>query len=118
VPSIAPLRKHKMARKILNRKELRSEAEAAERAETKETKEAKTKKKTVKKKKAAPRKSRAKTPTEVRLKAFWGVFSQSLRRVAIFEHAQRKEADKKAKELTASQKTPHFVQLVKEVIEE
>ncbi len=104
-----------MARKILNRKELRSEAEAAERAGTKE---AKAKKKTVKKKKKATRKSRAKTPTEVRLKAFWGVFSQSLRRVAIFEHAQRKEADKKAKELTASQKTPHFVQLVKEVIEE
>ncbi len=29
-----------------------------------------------------------------------------------------KEADKKAEQLTTSKKTPHFVQLVKEVIEE
>jgi hypothetical protein len=55
---------------------------------------------------------------EVRLKAFWGVFNQSLRRVALFEHSQRGEADKKAADLTESQKSPHFVQLVKEVIEE
>ena len=54
----------------------------------------------------------------VRLKAFWGVFNQSLKRVAVFEYSQRKLADKKANELTTGQKTPHFVQLVKETIEE
>ena len=74
-----------------------------------------------KKKKAAKapvkRKSRSKTPKEIRLKAFWGVFNQSLKRVAMFEYSQRKHADKKAAELTASQKTPHFVQIVKEPIE-
>jgi len=102
-----------MARKILNRKELREEGEAAERQEAVKKKTAK---KTVKKK--AKRKSRAKAAKEVRLKAFWGVFNQSLRRVAIFEYAERKKADKKAKELTDSGKSPHFVQLVKEVIEE
>lgn len=100
-----------MARKVVNRKELREEAEAAERLGT-------TKKKKAAKKKTTTRKSRAKTPKEVRLKAFWGVFSQSLTPVAMFEYAQRKEADKKAKELSESKKSPHFVQIVKKVIEE
>jgi len=98
-----------MARKLANIKELRAENDAAEKVETKKKKA---------KKKPAKRKSRAKVAKEVRLKAFWGVFSQSLRREAIFEYAQRKEADKKAEKMTASKKTPHFVQLVKEVIEE
>ena len=70
------------------------------------------------KKAPAKRKSRAKVVKEVRLKAFWGVFNQSLRRIALFEHSQRAEADKKAADLSESQKSPHFVQLVKEVIEE
>ena len=100
-----------MARKVLNRKELREESDAAERAAVKTPAEP-AKRKTVK------RKSRAKVVKEVRLKAFWGVFNQSLRRVALFEYAQRKEADTKANDLSESQKTPHFVQLVKEVIEE
>jgi hypothetical protein len=99
-----------MARKILNRKELREENDVAERAGA-ETKAAV-------KKPAAKRKSRAKVAKEVRLKAFWGVFNQSLRRIALFEYTQRGEADKKAADLTESQKSPHFVQLVKEVIEE
>ncbi len=96
----------------MNRKELRQENEAAERRETP--------KKTVKKAKKTPtkRKSRAKVAKEVRLKAFWGVFNQSLRRVGLFEYSQEKQAKKKAEDLSTSQKTPHFVQLVKEVIEE
>jgi len=103
-----------MARKLLNRKELRNEAEAAENIEAEKKKPAKK----VAKKKATVRKTRAKVVKEVRLKAFWGVFNQSLRRVAVFEYSERKEADKKAEDLSASQKTPHFVQLVKEVIGE
>ena len=102
-----------MARKVLNRRELRAANDAAEAAEDDvET--------TVKapKKKAAKRKSRAKVAKEVRLKAFWGVFNQSLKRVAVFDYSQRAQADKKAAEMNASSKTPHFVQLVKEVIEE
>ncbi len=111
-----------MARKLLNRKELREESDAAERADAdkKAAEQADGDKKAVKtaKRKPAKRKSRAKVVKEVRLKAFWGVFNQSLRRVALFEYAQRKEADTKAESLTETQKTPHFVQLVKEVIEE
>jgi len=98
-----------MARKILNRKELREENDAAEKVAATT--------KTAVKKPPAKRKSRAKTAKEVRLKAFWGVFNQSLRRISLFEYSQRPEADKKAAELTESQRTPHFVQLVKEVIE-
>lgn len=106
-----------MARKVLNRKELREEAEAAEA-------ESKAKKKPGKDgaagegaAPAAKKKSRVKTPKEVRLKAFWGVFNQSMKRIALYEYSQRKQAEKKAAELSASQKTPHFVQPVKEVIE-
>jgi hypothetical protein len=99
-----------MARKILNRKELRKENDSAESKEG--AKEPAVKKAPVK------RKSRAKVAKEVRLKAFWGVFNQSMRRISLFEYSQQKEAKKKAEELSESQKSPHFVQLVKEVIEE
>jgi hypothetical protein len=75
-------------------------------------------KKPAEKKAPAKRKSRARSAKDVRLKAFWGVFNQSLKRVALFEHNEKKEADKKAKELTASGKSPHFVQPVKEKVEE
>ncbi len=93
-----------MARKVVSRKEKRAEVEAAE-------------KKTKKKKAPTKRKSRAKAAKEVRLKAYWGVFNQSLKRVALFEFNERKKAQKKAEELSAA-KSPHFVQPVKEAIEE
>ncbi len=101
-----------MARKVVNRKALREEAEAAERAEKEEGGVKK------KKKKKAKRKSRAKAAAEVRLKLFWGVYNQSLKRVAMFEFDQKKEAEKKAEVLGKSGKSPHFVQRVKEVIVE
>ncbi len=105
-----------MARKVANRLELRQQSEAAERKEAEKEDEGEEAVET--EKKPARRKSRVKTVKEVRLKAFWGVFNQSLRRVARFEYSQRKEADTKAKDLTESSKSPHFVQLVKEVLEE
>lgn len=105
----AVLVRQTMARKVLNRKELRRESEAAEAAEADAPVKAG-------KKAPAKRKSRAKVAKEVRLKAFWGVFNQSMKRVALFDYSERKQADKKALELTGSQKSPHFVQLCKEVI--
>ena len=118
-----------MARKILNRKVLREEADAAERveiedeeedveAEAEEEADEEEEEVKVVKKPPAKRKARSKVAKEVRLKAFWGVFNQSMRRIALFEYSQRKEADKKAADLSESQKSPHFVQIVKEVIEE
>lgn len=106
-----------MARKIVNRKELRAESEAAERldaAAPAKKRSAKSADGTVKV--PVKRKSRAKTAKEVRLKAFWGVFNQSMKRVALFEYSERNLADQKASDLSGSQKTPHFVQLVKEAI--
>jgi len=105
-----------MARKIVNRKEKRAEVEAAEKADKKG---AATKAKKAAAPKAAPkRKSRAKAAKDIRLKAFWGVFNQTLKRIALFEYSERKKADKMAAELTANGKSPHFVQLVKDVVQE
>lgn len=99
-----------MARKVMDRKELRRASDAAEALESGKPK-----------KKAAAtttkRKSRSKTAVEKRLKAFWGVFNQSMKRVAIFDYSQRKQADQKAAELSTSQRTPHFVQVVKEEVQ-
>ena len=81
-------------------------------------KKAAAKKAVVKKKAPTKRKSRAKSAKDIRLKAFWGVFNQSLKRVALFEFNEKKQAEKAAKDLTASGKSPHFVQPVKEVIQE
>ncbi len=105
-----------MARKILNRKELRDEHDAAKRlggeAEPTTEKKEKTPKKETK------RKSRSKAAKEVRLKAFWGVFDQTLAKpIALFDYSQRPDAVKKAEELSESKKSPHFVQIVKRVIE-
>jgi len=106
-----------MARKVLNRKELREEAEAAEKLSEGEKKG--TKKKAAKKKAAKTTRRRTKKAAEeVRMKAYWGVFNQSLKRVALFEYSQRKQAEKKAEELSTKSKQPHFVQQVKEAIEE
>ena len=102
-----------MAKKILNRKELRTQAEEAAAAGSDD----KADKKAVKKA-PAKRKSRAKTAKEVRLKAFWAVYNQAMKPILKFEYNERKYADKKAAELSASGKSPHFVQLLKEVIEE
>ncbi len=100
-----------MARKIANRKELRATAEAAEKLGV-----AKEAKKTAAKV-AKPKVSKAKTPKIVRRKAFWGVYNQAGKRVAVFEYSERKGADKKAAELTVSQKAPHWVKQDNEVIE-
>jgi hypothetical protein len=115
-----------MARKVVNRKELRAEAEAAE-AQAKaagETGDAaapkgkKVAKAKGEKKAPVKRKSRAKSQEPERLRLFWGVFNQSLKRVALFDFTQEKAAKAKAAELSGSGKSPHFVQKVKEAIQE
>ena len=95
-----------MARKVVNRKQLREEADAAEKKGAK------------KKKMKAAKKRTPKAAAEGRLQLYWGVFSQSMKRVALFEFNQRKQAEKKALDLNKTGKSPHFVQRVKEAIEE
>ncbi len=108
-----------MARKAATPKKTAKKSSSAKKTAT-GAKAPATKKKVVKtatKAGTTKRKSRAKKAVKVRLKAFWGVYSQALKQVAIFEYSQRKQADKKAGELSTSQRTPHFVKLIKEVIE-
>jgi len=115
------------ASKVKKKKAAAAKTSTAKKAGAKKTatkktaaKKTATKKKEAKKaekKPKAKRASRKKVVAEVRLKAFWGVFNQSLKRVALYEYNQRRQADKRAEELTEKSSSPHFVQLVKEVIE-
>ncbi|EMI19691.1 hypothetical protein RMSM_03361 [Rhodopirellula maiorica SM1] len=97
-----------MARKVVSRKAKAAEAEAAEKLATAKNKASK--------KKASTRKSKKKQAEDVRLKLYWGVFSQNLKRVAVFEFDQKKDAEKRAQELSKGGKSPHFIQKVKEEI--
>lgn len=101
-----------MARKVLNRKALRDEADAVAAIEKAGGEVA------APKKKAAKRKSKAKDPASIRMKLFWGVFNQAMKRIALFEFSQKKQAEAKAAELSALGKSPHFVQKVKEEVVE
>tara|TARA_B100000809_G_scaffold231875_1_gene247350 strand:+ start:173 stop:463 length:291 start_codon:yes stop_codon:yes gene_type:complete len=96
-----------MARKVVSRKALRAEAEAAGEPKAKKAK-----------KPAAKRTRTKKAAVEIRMKAFWGVFNQSLKRVALYEFSQKKQAEKKAQDLSSGSKGQHFVQRVKEEITE
>jgi serine phosphatase RsbU (regulator of sigma subunit) len=110
-----------MARKVVNRKELRAQADAAE-ARKKSSKDKPAKEKKEKKEKAVkePKKAAVKKPSrkkaakETRMKAYWGVFNQAMKRLAMFEYADKKAAEKKAAELGGN----HFIQLLKEAISE
>ena len=123
-----------MARKVVNRKEKAAEieaaaakAKAAPKKVVKPTKSAKPSKSASSKsadgedgeeivvKKKAVRK--AKVVEEPRKKLYWGVFSQNLKRVAVFEFNQKDEAVARAEELSKGGKSPHFVQKVKEEIQ-
>jgi hypothetical protein len=148
-----------MGRRILNRKDLRADFEAAERskeedeevdeeeeesdeeeeeaeageeagegeeveADEEEDEEAPPKKKkkpVVKEKEPKPKakpKSRSRSAKVVRMKVVWGVFNNSNQRVAVYDYPKRKEAQDHATKLTADKKSTHFVQPVKEPIEE
>jgi len=56
-----------------------------------------------------------KVAAEPRIKLYWGVFNQNLKRVAVFEYEDLKKAEKHVKELT---KAPgdHFIQKIKEQV--
>ena len=101
-----------MARKVVSRKEKAAEIEAAAALEAAAPKKATRKKATTK---TSTRK--AKAAEDVRKKLYWGVFSQNLKRVAVFEFDQKEEAAARAEELSKGGKSPHFIQKVKEEIQ-
>ncbi len=51
-----------------------------------------------------------------RIKLYWGVFNQNLKRVAVFEYGQKKDAEKHCKDLSKAG-AEHFLQKVRETIE-
>jgi len=105
-----------MARKVVNRKALREEVEAAERSGAAVEKVAEKK---AAKPKAAKRKSRSAEAKVVRVKLYWLVVNQSGKQVGSkFEHHQKAAAEKKAEELSQGGKSPHWVQKHREPIEE
>jgi hypothetical protein len=135
-----------MARRILNRKDLRADYDAAERRkqdeeedeeededgesedeieaedeseeDEEEEEEAPNKKKKAPAKEPKPKRSR--TAKQVRMKVVWGVYNNSNQCVAKFDYPKRKEADDHAAKLSAAKNPPQpfFVQPLKEPMEE
>ena len=101
-----------MARRTLDRRELRDAAQETESDEKTATKKAAKKKAST----AKPR-SRAKKAKEAPiagLKLVWGVFNNSNECVETFEYRDRKKADKLAEQLAKKHDSSHFVKPVKE----
>lgn len=120
-----------MARKPLNRLDLRRQREAAEPLDPMEDEadeateeveeEAVVDKKPKKKPKAAP-KSRAKSARSskpaARMRVVWVVLNDAFKPVGTFEYTQKEAAEARAAELTAKGKGTHFVQRTKEAMPE
>jgi hypothetical protein len=115
-----------MAGRILNRRELRDQADQAQRqqAEAPDATDKAAPKEGVKAKAKAKRptvpkvrKPRAKKAPP-RLCARWGLFDGGMKQVAIFDYNQRAAADAKLAELLARQKGTYFMQIVKEPMPE
>jgi hypothetical protein len=63
-------------------------------------------------------KSRSRAAKVVRMKVVWAVFNNSNQQIAKYDYPKRKEADDHAARLTADKKSTHFVQPIKEPMEE
>jgi hypothetical protein len=134
-----------MAKRILNRKDLRADYDAAERRkqgegqdeleeqdeeegdeeeaqaegeEGDEDEEAPKKKKPAAKAKTTKAKTRSRSSRVTRMKVVWGVFNNSNQCVATFDYPRRRDAEDLMAKLTAEKKNTHFIQPVKEPIEE
>jgi hypothetical protein len=109
-----------MAGRILNRRELRRQAEQAEQPEAvapDATPVAAAPPAAKPKKAPAKKKPRAKKAPP-RLRARWGVFNAGMQRVAVFDYNQRAAAEEKLAELLAKGKGLHVLQIVKEPMPE
>jgi hypothetical protein len=92
------------------------EGEGGEGDEDDEDAPKKKKKKVAKPKVAKPKRTRAAKVTRMRMT--WGVFNNSNQMVAQFDYPQKEEAEAEAARRMADKKSTHFVQPVKEPIEE
>jgi hypothetical protein len=111
-----------MTGRILNRRELRKQAEGADQA-VKDAPDGGAAvgpaRKPRAKAAAAPRAKKSRKPKEApRLRARWGVFDGSMKQVAVFDYNQRTAADDKLAELNTKKKGAYFLQIVKEPMPE
>ena len=95
-----------------------AEGEEGEEGEGDETPAPKKKKPAKAAKAPAKPKSRSRAAKVVRMRLVWGVFTNSHQCVATYDYPKRKDAEAHAAKLTADKKNTHFVQPVKEAIEE
>ena len=106
-----------MAKRTINRRELREQAEAAEKRGTPAAEAAETTEKsgkTKEKKKPAAKSKRVKARVIIRKKLLWGVYSGTMKEEGRFAYADRAGADTRAAELSAKHKKIYFVQPIKE----
>jgi len=95
------------------------DAEAGEEGDEGDDEDAPPKKKKPKAKaKAKPKPKRTRVAKVTRTRVVWGVFNNSNQKVATYDYPQRGDADAHALRLTEDKKSTHFVQPVKEPIEE
>ena len=109
-----------MARRTLNRHELRKQAEHAEQLpDTTAVAEAPTPAKKSRAKAAAPKVKKPRKKKEPpRLCARWGVFDNSMKQIAIFAYNKRDDADQKVADLSVKKPGGYFIQIVKEPMPE
>lgn len=122
-----------MAKRVMDRRALRAQGEAAERREsevedkdTKVTTEgdeegAKKKKKATKVKEksatAKPKKTKRSSKTPVRMRVVWTVFNNSSQAVAKYDYPRKADAQAHADRLIKEKNITHFVMPVKEPME-
>jgi hypothetical protein len=108
-----------MAKRVLNRRELRKAQDAADDRKADASAEPGVKKKP---KAKAPGEAKPKKPRKkkepVRMCARWGVFDAGMKQIAVFDYNQRALADQKIADLVAKKNTVYFLQIIKEPMPE
>ena len=112
-----------MAGRILNRRELRKQADQAEGPELvvpDPVSAVAPPERAAKRKSAAPPRARKprKPRTPPRMRACWGVFDGGMKEVAIFDYNQRAAAEEKLAALRGRQKGVYFLQIVNQPMPE
>jgi hypothetical protein len=113
-----------MAGRILNRRELREQAEQAPRQQAADADTARAGGATVRttgraRQPAAPKAKKPRPKKAApRLRARWGVFDGGLKQVAVFDYNQRAAAEEKVAALLSMNRGAYFLQIVKEAMPE
>jgi hypothetical protein len=117
-----------MAGRILNRRELRKQADQAEQTEAAVPAPAgavalpkpAAKRKAAARPRAqkAPRVKASRSKVPPRMQARWGVFDGGMKEVAAFDYNQRADAEEKLAELLGKKKGIYFMQIVKQPMTE